>query len=90
MPTYRSDTSRTQPDGAILWFAEWLGGPTLAKIVNCQLVNMENMAPRTVTITGEPDTYFSQPAECRIAGCHVRGYVTGDDNGNLVFRQTYF
>ena len=45
---------------------------------------------RTVTITGEADTYFSVPAQCSIAGVTVRGYVTADDDGNTVFRQCYY
>jgi len=87
---YRSDISKPQADGATLWFAQWIGGPSLAKIENCRLSNLAGDMRRTVTITGHPETYFSQPAECSIAGCTVRGYVTGDDDGNMVFRQTYF
>jgi hypothetical protein len=46
---------------------------------------------RTVYITGEPDTYFSVPAVCRIGGCRVRGYVSHeDDDGDLVFHHTYY
>jgi len=42
--------------------------------------------PRTVYITAEPDTFFSQPAACqvRIGGGKrrdVRGFVTHDENG---------
>jgi hypothetical protein len=87
---YRCDESTKQNDGAVTWYAKWMGGPSLAKIENCRLANLEGDMRRTVTITGEPDTGFSQPAECSIAGCKVRGYVTGDDEGNLVFRQTYY
>ena len=85
---FRSDKSKTQPDGAKLWFAEWMGGPTLAKIENCRLENLEGDMRRTVTITGHADTWFSIPAECSIAGCRVKGYVTSDD-GELVFRHCY-
>ena len=87
---YRCDESHKQEDGAIAWYAKWMGGPSLAKIENCQLANLAGDMRRTVIITGEPDTYFSQPAQCSIAGVTVRGYVTGDDAGNLVFRKTYF
>jgi hypothetical protein len=87
---FRSDKSTTQPDGAILWHSEWMGGPTLAKIENCRLVNLAGDMRRTVTIIGYADTYFSMPAECSIAGIKVRGYVTGDDDGNTVFRQVYY
>lgn len=87
---YRSDKSTKQADGAVVWTAEWMGGPSLAKIENCRLANLEGDMRRTVTITGEPDTWFSQPAECSIAGVKVKGYVTGDDEGNMVFRHVYY
>jgi hypothetical protein len=89
---YRSDISKSQPDGAILWYAQWMGGPTLSKIENCRLANLQGDMRRTVTITGEADTWFSIPAECSIAGCKVKGYVTSEsDTGeNLIFRQVYY
>jgi hypothetical protein len=86
---FRSDKSEPQPDGAIRWYAHWMGGPSLAKIENCRLANLEGDMRRTVTITGEPDTYFSQPAECWIGGKRVRGYITSEDD-NLVFRHCYY
>lgn len=80
---YRADTSKPQPDGSIRWSAEWMGGPTLAKIVNCRIDGSEKRL--TVYVTGEPDTYFSVPAATRVRGRYVAGYITGDDNGNLYF-----
>lgn len=90
MQRYRANTSETQPDGAKLWYSNWLGGPTLAKIENCKLESLQGDMRRTVYITGEPDTYFSIPAVCKIAGCRVKGYVTGDGEGNTVFRHVYY
>lgn len=90
MQKYRADRATKQGDGATLWHAEWMGGPSLAKIDNCQLANMSGDMRRTVYITGEADTYFSIPAVCKLAGCRVRGYVTSDDNDNLVFRHCYY
>ncbi len=90
MQKYRADTSEPQADGATLWFANWLGGSTLAKIDNCRLANMAGDMRRTVYITGEADTWFSIPAICRLQGCRVKGYVTGDDDGNNVFHQGYY
>lgn len=87
---YRADEAHQQPDGATAWYAKWMGGPTLAKIENCRLENMAGDMRRTVTVTGEPDTAFSIPAQCSVAGVKVKGYVTEDDNGNLVFRQVYY
>jgi hypothetical protein len=62
----------------------------LAKIVDCRLADLAGDMRRTVYITGDPDTYFSIPAVCKIMGCRVKGYVTGDDDGNLVFHHVYY
>ena len=90
MQKYRADVSKTQPDGAVLWSAKWMGGPTLAKIDNCRLVDLAGDMRRTVYITGEPDTWFSIPAVCSLAGCRMRGYVTVADDGNEVFQHCYY
>lgn len=87
---YRADTSTAQADGATLWHANWLGGPTLAKIASCRWESLAGDYRPTVYITGEPDTAFSIPAACKFMGRIVRGYVTGDDNGNVVFRHVYY
>lgn len=90
MQKYRADTRRLQPDGAIVWFADWMGGPSLAKIENCRL-DLAGEPRATVYITGEPDTWFSTPAACSYKGCRVKGYVTHDDDAvNLVFCPVYY
>ena len=90
MQKYRADESVVQNDGAIVWSAKWLGGPSLSKIENCRLANMVGDMRRTVYVLGEPDTAFSIPAACKLAGKQIRGYLTGDDDGNLVFRHCYY
>jgi len=90
MQKYRADKAETQADGAIAWYAEWMGGPSLARINNCRLDNLAGDMRRSVYITGEADTYFSIPAVTRLAGCTVRGYVTDDGEGNHVFRHCYY
>lgn len=90
MQKYRADESTIQPDGAVVWCAKWTGGPSLSRINNCLLASMAGDMRRTVYITGEPDTAFSIPAVCKLAGRRIRGYVTGDDSGNLVFRHCYY
>lgn len=90
MARYRSDRATKQADGAILWHAIWIGGPSLAKVENCRLENLEGDMRRTVHVTHEADTWFSIPAECSIAGCRVKGYLTSDSDGNVVFRQVYY
>lgn len=90
MQKYRADISETQPDGATVWCAKWMHGSTLAKIDNCRLENLQGEMRRTVYVTGDPDTWFSIPAVCKLNGCCVRGYVTTADDGCLVFRHTYY
>ncbi len=87
---YRADFSKPQPDGAAVWCANWNFGPTISKITNCRLENLVGDMRATVYITGEPDTWFSIPAVCRIRGKRVKGYVTSDDERNYVFRHTYY
>jgi hypothetical protein len=77
------------PDGAIVW-TSWLGGQSLAKVESCRLIDLAGDMRRTVVVTGEADTYFSIPAECRIGGAHVRGWIGSDDDGNLIFHHTYY
>lgn len=80
---YRADESDA-PDanGAVAHYARWIGGPSLAKITACPVRNGV-MPPRTVFITGESDTFFSQPAACYYRGRTVRGYVTRRDGAWL-------
>jgi hypothetical protein len=87
---YRADTKTVQSDGAIVWHAQWMGGPSLARINNCRLDNLVGNMRRTVYITGEADSWYSIPAVCKLMGKRLRGYVTGDDDGNLVFRHCYY
>lgn len=86
---YRRDFEKRQPDNAVAWYSQWMGGPTLAAVENCRLVNLEGDMRRLVVVTGEPDTYFSIPAKCSIGGAIVRGYITVEDDC-FVFRHTYY
>lgn len=90
MQKYRADTATVQPDDATVWYAEWVGGPTLAKITNCRLVDLAGDMRRTVYITGEPDSWWTIPAICKIQGRRVRGYVSRDEDGDFVFRHCYY
>lgn len=90
MQKIRADKSERQPDGAIVWSAHWIGGPSLAMVENCRLANMAGDMRRTVYVQGEPDTVFSIPAVCKLAGKRITGYLTVDDDGNLVFRHCYY
>ncbi len=90
MQKYRADVSEVQSDGAVIWSSKWFGGPSLARINDCRLVNLSGDQRATVYVTGEADTYFSIPAVCSIRGKRVRGYITSDGDGNLVFHHCYY
>jgi hypothetical protein len=93
---YRADEAgEKQSTGAIPYYSNWVGGPTLALVRNCPVQNLPLVLesafknPRTVYITGEPDNYFSLPAACYyrvVKGktLTMRGYLTSED-GNYVF-----
>lgn len=87
---YRADCSAIQPDGAIVWRSRWIGGTPIAKVENCRLDNLVGDMRAMVYATGDADTVFSIPAVCQLLGKRVKGYLTGDDDGNLVFRQCYY
>lgn len=89
---FRADTSETQEDGAVLWSAKWLGGPSLAKVTNCKWESLHGQPRITAYVQGEADTYFSIPAKAHYLGKVVTGYLTTDDGDsrNLVFRHCYY
>lgn len=76
---YRSDSNEPQNDGAVLHYADWIGGPTLSKITNCRIDNFPDKLRGTVYITGEADSFFSIPAAMSYKGKTVRGFVTSED-----------
>ena len=85
MLNFRADFSRTDEiNQAILWFSNWFGGPTLAKISNCPIHGTDKRL--TVYITGHPDTWFSVPAATRYRGKYIAGYVTYDSELGHHFR----
>lgn len=76
---YRFDyQGEAYANGAIPVYADWQFGPTLAGLRNTPC---ETYGRRTVYITGEADSFFSQPAAIRVRGKTVKGFVTGDDMG---------
>jgi len=87
---FRADKFDKQSDGAEIGVSEWLGGPTVSLVRNCRLANLEGNMRRTVYATGDPDTFFSIPAVTVIAGCHVNGHLTLDEDCLTVFRQCYY
>lgn len=83
---HRADRKgETCENGAEPWYAEWMGGPTLALVRQCPTP----WGPRTVYVRNEADTFFSIPAACevRLKGKRHRitGYLTCE-NSNYEFR----
>lgn len=83
---YRADVKgQEQTDGATPWFANWMGGPTLALVRAVPTP----WGPRTVYVTGEADTWFSLPAACTVKRQKVTGYLTTEERNGVaeyVFR----
>jgi hypothetical protein len=88
MLKFRADKRETNADGSVSWFADWMGGPSLAKIEKCR-TDLAGEPRVTAFIQGEADTFFSIPAVCSYRGCRVLGYVTRDESGPL-FRVCYY
>ena len=83
---FRADKAgNKQLNGGTPFYANWMGGPTLALIRDCKIENID-LLPRTVYVRGEPDTWFSIPAACVSKGKTITGYITTDDNREYVFR----
>lgn len=83
MQKFRADESRpAAANGAVEWFANWMGGPTLSKVDHCPC---EDGKARTVYITGHPDTWFSVPAATRVGGKYVGGFVSYDGEAGPKF-----
>lgn len=85
---YRADLPGTkQKNGGTPVFTKWAFGPSLAMIRDCKIENVDGLiSPRCVYVRGEHDTAFSQPAACVFRGKTITGYITTDDNNELVFR----
>lgn len=80
---YRADEAGPkQSNGGVPYYTRWIGGPTLALVRNCPTP----FGPRTVYISGEPDTWFSIPAALEYRRRRITGYVTTDDSGEYYFR----
>ena len=87
---YRSDRPTLQPDGATIWQTEWFGGLTLTKVSKCRLANIRGEPRVTVFVTSEPDTHFSIPTKFHYLGKVLNGYLTSDNDGNLVCHHCYY
>ena len=75
---FRVDTEEENKHGQFLGYAKWMGGPSLSRIRNCR--RKDEGTTVTAYITGEPDTFFSQPARINKGKKSIKGYVTCKDN----------
>lgn len=83
---FRADEAgEVRSNGSVPHYTKWAGGPTLALIRHCPIVNVAGASPRTVYITGEPETWFTVPAVCKIKGKGVRGMVRITNDGGFEF-----
>lgn len=85
---FRADNDVAQSDYAILWFSE--PQHILSKIEDCRLARLVGDMRYTVYAQGMPDTFFSIPAVCWIGSSRIKGFITNDGEGNLVFDHCYF
>jgi hypothetical protein len=76
-----------QPDGSIVQYVSWFGD--ISRVINCRWESLHGEPRVTAFVRGQPDTFFSVPAYCHYNNARVYGYLTGDDDGNIVFRHTY-
>jgi hypothetical protein len=87
---YRADApGELQKNGALPFYTNWIGGPSLALIRNCPIESTVGyiLSNRTVYITGEAENYWMRPAVCRGPwGKTIRGYVYSNEDGELGFR----
>lgn len=89
MARFRTDRLERRA-GRLCGVTDWMGGPSLAKVF-CPCAGLYGDGlHRWAHITGEPDSYFSQPAIVNNGKQTVRGYVTTNDAGCFEFRVTAY
>ena len=81
MPHYRLDkVGKACANGSVPVYATWMFGDSLSAVRNCPIHGTEYR--RSVRITGEADTFFSQPAEVTLFGVKIKGFITMVDDGD--------
>jgi hypothetical protein len=63
-------------------YTDWIGGPTVANVRGAIISGTAER--RAARVTGDPDTWFSIPAEIKYNGRRVTGWL-GCDDGVYVF-----
>lgn len=75
--TRNSGKLEVHPNGSVAHYGATMFGRHLAKVDNCPCD--KGLAPRTVYVTGEADTFFSLPAAVQFKGARIRGFLTFED-----------
>ena len=87
---FRADVKEDQADGSVVWRTRWIGGPSLVMIVNCRIVTLAGDARANVFVQDDADTWFSIPAKFYFFGKVLNGYITSDEDGQLVCHHCYY
>ena len=79
MTLYRIDRFATNPSDPEqqIGFTDWIGGPTIAVVRGALVAGTDQR--RSARVIGEPDTYFSVPAQVSLGGKTVKGWLGLDD-----------
>lgn len=85
MARFRTDRLERR-GGRLCGVTDWLGGPSLAKV----FCPCPDGLHRWAHITDEPDTYFSQPAIVKNGSQTIKGFISANDAGKLVFIATAY
>ena len=86
---YQASKSRQQRDGAIVWYASYIGSPTIGKIVNCRVISLIGEPRVTVFVTGRYDSYLSLTTKFYFRGKVLNGLLTHEGN-NIVCQHCYY
>ena len=89
MARFRTDRLEIR-GGRLCGVTDWVGGPSLAKVFCPCAGPYGDGLHRWAHVTGEPDSYFSQPAIVNNGKQKVRGYLTTNDAGRFEFRVTEY
>ena len=88
---YYANKPTVQGDGATLWHnSYYISGPFLVKVSGARVPSLVGEPAVTAYVTGESDTWFSQPCKFHYLGKVLNGYLTGDADGNIIVQHCYY
>lgn len=79
MTIYRIDRYETNEHDPLqqLGYADWMGGPTLSNVRGAIVAGTAER--RSARVTGEADTWFSVPAQVKLKGRTIKGWLGSED-----------